>query len=70
MISNSDNSSLGSLLLFFGGSFTFATRFGFLFGNAMRRFFFFLRPGFRGKNGRRIRTQRGPLTPKPPSDFS
>ena len=28
-------------------------------------FFFFLLPGFRGKNGRRIRTQRGPLTPKP-----
>ena len=27
-------------------------------------------PGFLGKNGRRIRTQRGPLTPKPPSDFS
>ena len=27
-------------------------------------------PGLRGKNGRQIRTQRGPLTPKPPSDFS
>ena len=24
-------------------------------------------PGLRGKNGRQIRTQRGPLTPKPPS---
>ena len=27
-------------------------------------------PGFLRKNGKRIRTQLGPLTPKPPSFFS
>ena len=31
------------------------------------RFLFRVLPGVLPKNGRRIRTQRGPLTPKPPS---